>query len=413
MDLLELAKEAGINPQWVAGTQGGEYKSSCPKCGGTDRFFMQPNRQQKNCIGYYACRQCEISGDTIQFCRDILGQEFNEALKRIGITIPKRESFSFSLDKAKLISSAIPRQPNETWINNATALVECSYSEILKRHDALAYLAKRGISLEAVKKNKLGWISEDLWQDGAHWEVEKDKVWLPKGILIPTFKKNKVVGLKVRRSEWKEGDEKKYVIISGSTDGMYINGETNNRNVMVVVESELDAIALQNIINDFGFALAVGSSMKNPDILADYLAKQKPHLFICYDNDDAGKNMLNKWQSLYAHAIAYPTPIGKDIGEAIEQGFDIKTWIISKVSMQMQYDLNLVRKSWNEEDQALVNWALHYISERTISRFAYNKLEQEINMGPDSPRAKTGELQSGLRLMKHLVEQENKITGNL
>ena len=38
--------------------------------------------------------------------------------------------------------------------------------------------------------------------------------------------------------------------------------------------------------------------------------------------------MLEKWKKFYPHAFGYPTPIGKDIGEAIEKGLDIRNWIL-------------------------------------------------------------------------------------
>jgi hypothetical protein len=118
----------------------------------------------------------------------------------------------------------------------------------------------------------------------------------------------------------------KYIALSGSMNGLNIIGNTINP-VMVVVESELDAYAVDFACGDFAFAVAVGSNTKNPDNVTDYLA-QKKHLLICRDNDDAGKTMFYKWHKLYMHASDYPTPIGKDIGEAIQQDLDIRKWLL-------------------------------------------------------------------------------------
>jgi hypothetical protein len=41
--------------------------------------------------------------------------------------------------------------------------------------------------------------------------------------------------------------------------------------------------------------------------------------------------MFDKWQSIYSHAQSYPTPVGKDIGEAIEQGFNIREWLLKAI----------------------------------------------------------------------------------
>lgn len=61
---------------------------------------------------------------------------------------------------------------------------------------------------------------------------------------------------------------------------------------------------------------------------------------------------------------------------------------------------------WSQTDKAVVDWVLKYIQSMTYTRNGYAPLEQEILMGPDSPRARTGELQAGLRLMQRMVYQE-------
>ena len=46
--LIEFAEKIGLQPRLVASTESGEYHSSCPQCGGKNRFIIQPNRQAKN-----------------------------------------------------------------------------------------------------------------------------------------------------------------------------------------------------------------------------------------------------------------------------------------------------------------------------------------------------------------------------
>ena len=40
MEILKLAFQDGLNPKKVAATNGGEYHSPCPECGGKDRFII-------------------------------------------------------------------------------------------------------------------------------------------------------------------------------------------------------------------------------------------------------------------------------------------------------------------------------------------------------------------------------------
>lgn len=68
---------------------------------------------------------------------------------------------------------------------------------------------------------------------------------------------------------------------------------------------------------------------------------------------------------------------------------------------------------WTTEESELIMWALNYINARTTTRNYnfYIDLVDEIALGPDSPRAQSGELQNGLMLMKALVEQYESSKG--
>jgi len=44
MTILDLLEQDGIEPKKVASTHGGEYSSSCPLCGGEDRFRYWPEQ---------------------------------------------------------------------------------------------------------------------------------------------------------------------------------------------------------------------------------------------------------------------------------------------------------------------------------------------------------------------------------
>ena len=90
MDLLQLAAQAGLSPIKVSSTHGGEYKSGCPRCGGSKRFFIQPHRVGRRINGMYCCRECGIKGDTISFAIDILNKTYAD-VKNI-YALPERES---------------------------------------------------------------------------------------------------------------------------------------------------------------------------------------------------------------------------------------------------------------------------------------------------------------------------------
>ena len=121
--------------------------------------------------------------------------------------------------------------------------------------------------------------------------------------------------------------------VSGSSVGLSIIDVATaaKKKALVIVESELDAYAVDYFAGDMVAVVAVGSNTKNPDNYTNHIAKAAYALLICHDNDNAGQIMLKKWKQMYPHARAYPTPIGKDIGEAIIQGFDIRSWLLKEL----------------------------------------------------------------------------------
>lgn len=336
MTLLDLAYQAGLQPKYAASTAGGEYHSECPICGGKDRFYIQPNKQLSSCVGYFRCRQCEVSGNTIEFCKQFLGWTIEEAMKAFSTKDfqPFRRRYfpGKSMGPLTTKKSAPP-----LWVAEANKLVQFFHENLLNQTEQLSGLEKRGLPLDALKIYKLGWnpvtsfIPKELWgiTDG-----ENKSLWFPKGLVIPSLDPDKnVVRLKIRRADWKDGDEfPKYIIISGSTNGMMVVN-SRKRSVMVLVESELDALALSWAAGDFISAVAIGGSLKCPDRDVDKMARSSRSLIICPDNDDPGKKVGEKWKKLYAHARVLFTPYGKDIGEAIEKGLDIREWIRTNISV--------------------------------------------------------------------------------
>lgn len=400
MKLIELARQIGLNPKWVAQTEGGEYHSPCPSCAGTDRFVIQPNKQAKNCIGAYFCRKCGTRGDAIQFCRDFLGiKDFKNAVDYSGGSVPIKLPNIFTPKKANPMLSVAINMPPTLWLQNAQELVHSAHLSLMNHSAIVTMLTNRGLPIDALAQYKIGLLLEDKKIPGAEWGMEQESLWFPKGIIIPTLESKHVVRLKIRRHDWHPVDSlPKYIAVSGSMGGLNIIGD-RKRSIMLVVESELDAYALHYIIGDIALVIAIGGSAKNIDSFTDHLAKNK-YLFICHDNDEAGGVTFLKWKKQYAHAIALPTPIGKDIGEAFQQGLDIRAWIVAAILPHIQRDVASKGKKWKPDEQVLIDWILEFFKGRS----SYKRLEVEIALGPDSPRAQTGQLQAELRLMKKTIE---------
>ncbi len=119
MGLLEFAKEDGLNPKKVASTKGGEYHSSCPSCGGRDRFIIW------NKLNRYFCRQCRKSGDEVQFLREFHGLSFKEACEK-SCFIPKERAFSIKKSLCQNDFQFEPRavsMPPSEWRKQASSFI--------------------------------------------------------------------------------------------------------------------------------------------------------------------------------------------------------------------------------------------------------------------------------------------------
>lgn len=395
MNIIQLAEQRGLRPFYASGTEGGEYKSACPACGGTDRFYMQPKKQMKHCTGYYRCRQCGAAGDAIEFARQFLGMSFQEAADAVEAVLPAQDRRlpipKKSKPAAKMIGAA-----NVLWQEKACSFVAWAHSNLMKNQPVLCCLASRGIDRSMVKRYKIGWCPEDIYKDRRSWAIanSEKKLWLPKGIVIPIFdQRGQVIRLKVRRPDSNAADPLgKYIVIPGGLNGLSIIGD-RSKSLMIIVESELDGYLIHNVMYDYAFVVVVGGSAKLPDNIVDLLAKRSD-ILLCHDNDDAGLHMLRSWQKRYSHAIAYPTPYGKDIGEAVAQGLRIRSWLLSY--------------KWNDHpERQLINKVLCYIDARQASRSVYAREEQDIFKGPEgTSRARQGMLQKDLRHMLSMVYDE-------
>ena len=332
--LLELAQEIGLDPKRKASTHGGEYCSPCPKCGGDDRFILWPHKENSKVEGSYWCRICGINGDTIQFCRDFLSLDYTSALERCGV---EGSPSHFPTKRFNIPEKDF--RANNKWKAAMGDLVDMAKVSIEKSPDTIDILAKRGIPKAAIAVYGIGFLSNNTTFDRKDLGLPnaqdgKATLWIPKGITIPTFDNGKLIRLKVRRSDWKPNDTlPKYWEISGGLKGLNLIGD-KSRETIIVVESELDAYAVHWSLQGKVLVIAVGSNTKHPDSLTHALVKNSSKLIILHDNDEAGEVMLNKWTGLYPKAIGASVSIGKDIGEAFERGYDVKSWLESFVTLQ-------------------------------------------------------------------------------
>jgi len=71
------------NLKKTANTKGGEYKGPCLWCGGTDRFTYNPAMYDGH--GFYICRSCGESGNTMTYLMQFEELNYHEACAKANI----------------------------------------------------------------------------------------------------------------------------------------------------------------------------------------------------------------------------------------------------------------------------------------------------------------------------------------
>lgn len=354
--ILQLLEEHGITPKRVSSINGGEYHSPCPRCGGTDRFHTWP--QQHEGQGSYWCRQCDLGGDCISFLMEYSGLTFKEAAKRTGKQLEQQHHNTRSLPNIKTTATSAPtprecRTPAQAWQHQAQELVKKAHAALLNNPQQLQYLKDRGLDLDAVKHNTLGWIETGTktctFSSRQKWGLEPkpqnkkpDALWIPRGIVIPNIIDGQVDSIRIRRPNQDRtgqlADLGYYVIPGGGTAPTL---HDNNAQVVTIVEAQLDAALINHHAGKLTSVIALGNDSAKPDQRCTRILQQAKLILVSLDFDTQdkngnrpGANAWQWWQKNYDQAQRWPVPAGKDPGEAYQQGINIKQWIAAGIPQQ-------------------------------------------------------------------------------
>lgn len=333
MNVLNLAAEVGLIPKKTASTKGGEYHSSCPDCGGENRFCIWP---QEGSSGRYWCRQCERKGDAIEFCREFMGMSFPDACEKVGKSIPISLQ-KFPRFKQREFSPLIISPPHELWRRKASEFVFASHKTLCESPHLINSDKDRGLDLKAIQDCKLGWNNEDIFQSREEWGLSigcsgSKSICLPEGIVIPCFRETELLRVKVRRHNWVENDlYPKYQIIAGGVTCPSIYGEADKP--LILVEAELDAMLIQKVAGDLCCCIALGGVSNKPDLGLHDIIKNAKLVLFSLDFDESGKKHFNFWKSTYKNLRAWPVPKGKSPGDAYQLGVDLRKWVTTGIHL--------------------------------------------------------------------------------
>lgn len=332
MTFLELV-QVNVTLKRVARTHGGEWAGPCPFCGGRDRFRVWPNHKEGT-GGRFWCRGCGKAGDAIDYLRESRGLSFAEACAELEIDpkqhrVRQTEKEGFELREAT--------SPSLKWQARAGAFLKGTVETLWKSKEALSFLYGRGLRDETIQAAGLGWNPRTRYEEREAWGLEPlrdekgglKKLWLPAGLVIPWTVGGDVLRLRIRRPA---GETRYYNLPASDMRPMIFH---RGQDGLTVVESELDALLIEQEAGDLIGVVALGTATAKPDQELNGLLKRASSILVSLDFDEAGARAAWRyWLSTYRNARRWPTPTGKDPSEAFQQGVNIRAWIKAGITIE-------------------------------------------------------------------------------
>lgn len=374
-DLITLLQNRGLSPRKISAAHGGEYASSCPVCGdggkgaGSDRFHVWPWRETTGKgAGRYWCRQCDISGDAIEYLQQVDGLSFPQACAELGITLDRpvqarKSRYQPPPTAPRAAEAWSPRtydEPGAVWSEKAANLLEDCQERLQATPEALAWLARRGITPEIAHTYGLGYNlsskGKDRYRPRPLWGLPEKmqagkakRLWIPRGWVIPAYSQDgRLIQLRIRREDadtvaFAAGI--KYLPLEGSSMATMVLHP--RAEVMVVVESGFDAILVAGLFAGKIGAMTTWNSAARPDAYAHGLLSRVGCILGALDYDQGGDREQAWWQGQYRQYVRLPALPGgaKDPGDGAGAGVDLRAWIIAGLPQGLRIKLGFDGKA--------------------------------------------------------------------
>lgn len=250
--------------------------------------------------------------------------------------------------------------PSEKWRLQATKLANDAHGQLLGHSRALTFLAGRGLPLEAVQRYRLGYLEGEDKTGTCLYRARKafdlpDKMnrdgtktrtslWIPRCFTIPLWnpgwqQPDEVhrVRLRRRKGDLKTEKDQKYLLLEGSGQAPMVllpEGVSPALAPWVVVEAELDAMAVHFACGGKVGVIAVLTNRGKPDVVAHKWLSQAPVILVALDFDPPDRKGNRPgyqgslwWKDTYAASRRWPSSIGKDPGEDFAKGVNLAEWV--------------------------------------------------------------------------------------
>jgi hypothetical protein len=225
--------------------------------------------------------------------------------------------------------------PPDPWVELAGKFVPWAEEQLAANTKVMDWLAgERGLTPETIKKHHLGWMPRDYFDERERWGLEKvlkdngrrKKLWIPEAIVLPAFDRDgRPIRLRFRRFA-EDGNGPRYYALPGSSmDPMVLRGDSS---AFLVIESEMDALLVDQEVGGTVAIIGLGSATTKPDKRTNGLLTEADRILVSLDNDAAGaKSSWHWWVRAYPQARRWPVVGGKDHTDAWKAGLNLLDWV--------------------------------------------------------------------------------------
>lgn len=289
----------------------------CPLPGHEDAspsFSVYPEEQHFYCYG------CNRGGDVFAFLQLVEGVSFREAVERL-------ESHGGSITPRRVPAPPPARTPQSHSLDEAsfellTAAAEVYHTSLLLNPEMLAYLVGRGITLETIRRFRLGYArGDDLakYFRFRGWDLQLAKElglvtergeFFRERIILPERRKGRAIYLIGRKT--RKYQEVKYLGLPGVGKPLYGLEMSQGSKEVFIVEGAFDLLTL--VQWGYPAVALLGSHLKSE--WKEELAFAR-RVFILTDSDEAGRAAAHRLADSFRERaiIVPPLPGAKDVNE--------------------------------------------------------------------------------------------------
>lgn len=376
-------------------SSGREVWALCPWHGDTTvgSFSYNPENDSAHCFS------CGEGGDLISIFAALHDMDDVAAFKAFKAEYAPGAVSTPKTPQAPVRRAWIPLQTEPSpalWQERATEFVRRSAARLESNHKVLAQLEAWGVTADTAKVCMIGWNDEDKSVPRESWGLEplvKDgktkKIWLPEGLVLPMLSHGRVVKIKIRRpneSLQRLLPDLRYWEVPGSTKMFHRYGR--EASVWVLAETERDAAMIWSKVRDLGIGtMAMGGASKRPDAESAAMLRSSELILNALDFDEAGAvNSARFWDREFPQCKRWPSPpsMGKDAGEAVGEGLDIREWVLAGLPSHVRRVIEH-RKQTRLSQEAVSKIAAPGVKEAEYRNWYLSKCVEFIGMMQDTP----------------------------